>query len=234
MSKRCNLCCTRILSKRMFILFHMCCEGTTQSSTSSPPRLQRLRVSRPNNSMARRRRAMASPRGRQQRHQGSSRHRLLFKSKDFLHWQFADRPLHSVPGTGMWECPDFYPVRSEGMQGLDSQGDDLHSPVKHVLKISSDDLKHDYYSVGVYDSKSDTYEPAVHRLDTGIGLRYDYGKFYASKSFFDPSTNRRILLGWSNESDSIQDDFAKGWSSIQVRGFLPSDVCSTSFFVKLV
>lgn len=147
---------------------------------------------------------------------------LLFKSRDFYHWHFANRPLHSVAGTGMWECPDFYPVRTEGMQGLDSKlsstssSSPSPSPVKHVLKISSDDLKHDYYSVGVYDSETDTYEPAVHRLDTGIGLRYDYGKFYASKSFFDPSTNRRVLLGWSNESDSIQDDITKGWSSIQV------------------
>jgi beta-fructofuranosidase len=89
--------------------------------------------------------------------------------------------------------------------------------VKHVLKISSDDKKHDYYSVGFYDTDTDTYEPASPRLDTGIGLRYDYGKFYASKSFFDPSTSRRILLGWSNESDSIQADISKGWSSIQVK-----------------
>jgi hypothetical protein len=89
--------------------------------------------------------------------------------------------------------------------------------VKYVLKISSDDKKHDYYSVGFYDTDTDTYEPASPRLDTGIGLRYDYGKFYASKSFFDPSTSRRILLGWSNESDSIQADISKGWSSIQVK-----------------
>lgn len=115
----------------------------------------------------------------------------------------------------MWECPDFYPVLIEGIEGLEvssTQG----QPVKHVLKISSDDLKHDYYSVGAYNAENDTYEPAIHQLDTGIGLRYDYGKFYASKSFFDPSTNRRILLGWSNESDSIQEDITKGWSSIQV------------------
>nr|XP_024363696.1 beta-fructofuranosidase, soluble isoenzyme I-like [Physcomitrium patens]XP_024363697.1 beta-fructofuranosidase, soluble isoenzyme I-like [Physcomitrium patens]XP_024363698.1 beta-fructofuranosidase, soluble isoenzyme I-like [Physcomitrium patens] len=139
---------------------------------------------------------------------------LLFKSQDFYQWQFVNRPLHSVAGTGMWECPDFYPVLIEGIEGLEvssTQG----QPVKHVLKISSDDLKHDYYSVGAYNAENDTYEPAIHQLDTGIGLRYDYGKFYASKSFFDPSTNRRILLGWSNESDSIQEDITKGWSSIQ-------------------
>ena len=45
---------------------------------------------------------------------------LLFKSKDFYNWEFAGRPLHSVVGTGMWECPDFYPVLMEGMQGLES------------------------------------------------------------------------------------------------------------------
>ncbi|KAJ0030171.1 hypothetical protein Pint_12973 [Pistacia integerrima] len=44
---------------------------------------------------------------------------------------------------------------------------------------------------------------------------YDYGKFYASKTFFDNVKNRRILWGWVNESDSIEDDIEKGWSGVQ-------------------
>ena len=155
---------------------------------------------------------------------------LIFKSKDFRHWKFVDRPLHSVVGTGMWECPDFYPVPVEGDGAclkMPLQG----STLKHVLKISSDDKKHDYYSVGIYDVETDTYAPASAMLDTGIGLRYDYGKFYASKSFFDQHTSRRILLGWSNESDSIQDDINKGWSSIQAiyKSLLSSNFTTAPF-----
>ena len=56
----------------------------------------------------------------------------------------------------------------------------------------------------------------VDKEDGWGGLRYDYGNFYASKSFFDPSKNRRILWAWANESDSKEDDVKKGWAGIQV------------------
>ncbi|MBA0779317.1 hypothetical protein Gotri_003581, partial [Gossypium trilobum] len=46
------------------------------------------------------------------------------------------------------------------------------------------------------------------------GLRYDYGKYYASKTFFDDFKNRRILTGWINESSSVADDIKKGWSGV--------------------
>lgn len=52
-------------------------------------------------------------------------------------------------------------------------------------------------------------------MESDTGLRYDYGKFYASKSFFDNVKKRRILWGWINESCSVDDDIKKGWSGIQ-------------------
>ncbi|KAL3532113.1 hypothetical protein ACH5RR_005634 [Cinchona calisaya] len=61
----------------------------------------------------------------------------------------------------------------------------------------------------------DKYVPDNTSVDGWRGLRYDYGNFYASKSFFDPSKNRRILWGWSNESDTKMDDGEKGWAGIQ-------------------
>lgn len=87
----------------------------------------------------------------------------------------------------------------------------------HVLKVSLDLKKHDYYSVGKYLTEIDTYAPINPAIDTGIGLRYDYGKNYASKTFFDPKTQRRILYGWTNESTSTVDDVAKGWAGLQVQ-----------------
>jgi beta-fructofuranosidase len=47
-------------------------------------------------------------------------------------------------------------------------------------------------------------------------LRYDYGNFYASKSFYDPAKHRRVLWGWANESDTPANDIAKQWAGIQV------------------
>ncbi len=153
---------------------------------------------------------------------------LVYKSKDFQTWSF-EHPLHEVPGTGMWECPDFYPVALSGSKlGLDTSV--LGASQKHVLKISSNNLRHDYYSVGTYYFNNQTYEPDIKQLDTAIGLRYDYGNYYASKTFFDQHKGRRILLGWVNESDTAQEDIAKGWSSIQV--LVLESLCELCFSVS--
>jgi len=141
---------------------------------------------------------------------------LLYKSRDFQAWNFT-RSLHSVPGTGMWECPDFFPVPVSGaLQGAEFQTSTHGPSVKHVLKVSANEKLHDYYSVGTYVTENDTFLPESVNLDAGIGLRYDYGKFYASKSFFDQVLGRRVLFGWVNESDSREANLQKGWASVMV------------------
>lgn len=140
---------------------------------------------------------------------------LLFKSKDFVHWNYSGR-LHENPTTGMWECPDFYPVSMNSTKGL-PLSEIGHPHVLTVLKVSLDLVKHDYYSVGNYLTNTDTYAPLNSEIDTGVGLRYDYGKYYASKTYFDQKTQRRILYGWTNESTSTMDDVAKGWAGLQVQ-----------------
>ncbi|MCO5604635.1 hypothetical protein L7F22_058805 [Adiantum nelumboides] len=138
---------------------------------------------------------------------------LLYKSSDFVHWEQAKHPLHSVPQTGMWECPDFYPILAASKNGLEISS---NGPgVMHVLKVSLDDTKRDYYAVGTYVADTDSFLPANNALDAGIGLQYDYGKYYASKTFYDGGKGRRILIGWVNESSSSENDIAKGWSSLQ-------------------
>ena len=146
---------------------------------------------------------------------------LIYQSSDFLSWTLQDGYLHQVEGTGMWECLDFYPILRSGSDvGVDTSayGDD----VKHVIKASMDNTKLDFYTIGTYDYENYTFSPDSPPADLGLGLRYDYGKFYASKTFYDESKGRRILWGWINESDSLQNDIEKGWASIQVRKFLPS------------
>jgi beta-fructofuranosidase len=139
---------------------------------------------------------------------------ILYRSEDFINWKQAHRPLHSVRNTGMWECPDFYPVSTRVTKtGLDTSMIGLG--VKHVLKASLDDTKHEYYTIGNYNVDRDIYVPDKGSVDNGNGLRYDYGKFYASKTFFDNEKNRRILWGWINESTNATVDIMKGWSGIQ-------------------
>ncbi|KAJ7963186.1 Beta-fructofuranosidase, insoluble isoenzyme like [Quillaja saponaria] len=148
---------------------------------------------------------------------GSKRDRrglaILYRSKDFVNWVKAKHPLYSEKGTGMWECPDFFPASIKSSSGVDTSIDGPE--VRHVLKVSLDDTKHDYYVIGTYSASKDKFIPDKGFEDTNSVLRYDYGKFYASKTFYDGPKNRRILWGWINESSSVSDDITKGWSGIQ-------------------
>lgn len=137
---------------------------------------------------------------------------ILYRSEDFVTWTKYVDPLYSTERTGMWECPDFYPVSINSTNGLDTSA--LNPSVKHVMKASFN--SHDYYMIGTYVPEMEKYIPDTDFTGTSVDLRYDYGKFYASKTFFDGTKNRRILWGWVNESDSIEDDINKGWSGLQV------------------
>ncbi|KAJ0976707.1 hypothetical protein J5N97_012181 [Dioscorea zingiberensis] len=139
---------------------------------------------------------------------------LLYKSEDFVHWERAKEPLHSPKGSGMWECLDFYPVLLKGRRGLDTSvnSDDT----KHVLKMSLGQTSTDHYMLGRYVEEKDMFmQDDEMQKNYSMWRRYDYGKFYASKTFFDAKKGRRILWAWSNESDTPADDIAKGWAGIQ-------------------
>ncbi|WMV52132.1 hypothetical protein MTR67_045517 [Solanum verrucosum] len=139
---------------------------------------------------------------------------ILYRSRDFMKWTKAQHPFHSAAKTGNWECVDFFPVSLENTDGLDTSI--IGKKIKHVLKVSLDDTRWDYYTIGTYDTKKDRYVPDDTMIEGYHGLRLDYGNFYASKTFYDPSKNRRILMGWCNESDVFPtDDIYKGWSGIQ-------------------
>ncbi|XP_055807737.1 beta-fructofuranosidase, insoluble isoenzyme 1-like isoform X1 [Solanum dulcamara] len=149
--------------------------------------------------------------GSARRHRGVA---ILYRSRDFLKWTKAQHPLHTSVKTGNWECPDFFPVSLNHTDGLDTSVDGEN--VKHVLKASLEVTRFDYYTIGTYDTKKDRYIPDDTMIDGWKGLRLDYGNFYASKTFYDPSKNRRILWGWANESDAAPKDSAKkGWAGIQ-------------------
>ncbi|KAM7256609.1 hypothetical protein ACFE04_012350 [Oxalis oulophora] len=138
---------------------------------------------------------------------------LVYDTKDFKIYELLNGTMHGVDGTGMWECVDFYPVSMLSKNGLDTS---INGPgVKHVVKTSLDDDRHDYYSLGSYYEVNGKWVPDNPKIDVGIGLRYDYGNFYASKTFFDQSKSRRILWGWITESDSEASDKKKGWASLQ-------------------
>ncbi|MCD7472576.1 hypothetical protein HAX54_013848 [Datura stramonium] len=138
---------------------------------------------------------------------------LVYDTIDFKKFELLEGVLHGVPGTGMWECVDFYPVSKIAENGLDTS--ENGPAVKHVLKSSLDDDRNDYYALGTYDAGAGKWVPDNPTIDVGIGLRYDYGNFYASKTFYDQEKKRRVLWAWITESDSEAADICKGWASLQ-------------------
>ncbi|XLR22576.1 hypothetical protein HN51_068822 [Arachis hypogaea] len=138
---------------------------------------------------------------------------LVYDTLDFKTYEQIEGFLRAVPTTGMWECVDFFPVSKEVENGLNTSVNG--AGVKHVMKVSLDDDRHDYYAIGSYDEKNVKFIPDDVDNDVGVGLRYDYGVFYASKTFFDDSKRRRVLWGWIGESDAEYADVAKGWASLQ-------------------
>ncbi|KAG4141632.1 hypothetical protein ERO13_D06G086100v2 [Gossypium hirsutum] len=136
---------------------------------------------------------------------------LLYRSRDFVTWTQSKEPIHSSTRTGMWECPDFYPVSLDGKNGVDTSS--LDKFTKHVLKASFNSS--DHYVLGNYTTVTDNFSVDTDFLENGSDLRYDYGNFYASKTFFDSAKKRRILWAWVQESDSTTDDIKKDWSGLQ-------------------
>ncbi|KAG8057846.1 hypothetical protein GUJ93_ZPchr0002g23393 [Zizania palustris] len=140
---------------------------------------------------------------------------ITYRTTDFVHYELLPGLLHRVEATGMWECIDFYPV--VGGEGVDMTKAmySRNKDVVHVMKASMDDDRHDYYALGRYDAAANVWIPMDPDADVGIGLRYDWGKFYASKTFYDEAKRRRVLWGWVGETDSERADVTKGWASLQ-------------------
>ncbi|KAK9059232.1 hypothetical protein SSX86_021851 [Deinandra increscens subsp. villosa] len=136
---------------------------------------------------------------------------ILYDTDDFKSYELQDTWLHQVDGTGMWECVDFFPVSKED-DGLDTGV--IGPDIKHVLKASMDDDRCDYYAIGNYNPKTGKWVPDNAKIDVGIGLRYDYGIYYASKTFYDQNKKRRVLWSWIKETDSENSDIKKGWASL--------------------
>ncbi|PIN04037.1 Beta-fructofuranosidase [Handroanthus impetiginosus] len=64
---------------------------------------------------------------------------LLYRSKDFVQWTKAKEPLFSTEGTGMWECPDFYPRAIPRKVWLDKSGKQLMQwPIREIEKLRTD------------------------------------------------------------------------------------------------
>ncbi|XP_076937364.1 beta-fructofuranosidase, soluble isoenzyme I-like [Bidens hawaiensis] len=137
---------------------------------------------------------------------------LIYHTTDYNNYVLLDEPLHWVPNTGMWECVDFYPVSLTNDSALEmgAYGPD----VKHVIKEGRDRHYEDWYSIGTYEAIKDKWTPDDFDFDLGAGYRCDYGKFYASKSLYDPLKKRRVTWDYVGESDKLEHTLSKGWANV--------------------
>uniref|UniRef100_A0A8R7V1Z7 Uncharacterized protein n=1 Tax=Triticum urartu TaxID=4572 RepID=A0A8R7V1Z7_TRIUA len=139
---------------------------------------------------------------------------FTYKTKDFVSYELIPGYLYRGPaGTGMYECIDMFVVG--GGRKASDMYNSTAKDVLYVLKESSDDDRRDYYALGRFDAVANTWTPIDTERELGVSLRYDYGRYDASKSFYDPVKNRRIVWGYVVETDSSSADAAKGWANLQ-------------------
>ncbi|VVB14176.1 unnamed protein product [Arabis nemorensis] len=152
---------------------------------------------------------------------------ILYRSDDFIQWTKFPVPLLESQATGMWECPDFFPVSITGKEGVETSVNNAN--VRHVLKASFGG--NDCYVIGKYSSETEEFSADSDFTKTNADLRYDYGTFYASKAFFDSVKDRRINWGWVIETDTKDDDFQKGWAGLMS---LPREIWLDTSGKKLI
>ena len=100
----------------------------------------------------------------------------------------------STPIDGaIWECPD--PYLLDGVA---------------VLKVSSRAGGYgDHYYIGKSLTPSTPFAPFSHGI-------IDYGYVYASKSFTDPRSGNRVLMGWSMEGDAVTAQVKRNWAGLHI------------------
>jgi beta-fructofuranosidase len=116
---------------------------------------------------------------------------LLFTSKDFRKWTYL-HPFHSNHNGDFWDCPDLFPLSN-----------------RMVLKAGL--LDHDFWALGNIDPVKLIFTPINGDLGEFTQL-IDYGRFYASKSFYDPINNQQVIVGWTAEQDNLGPQ--RGWQGM--------------------
>ncbi|CAF3790206.1 unnamed protein product [Rotaria sp. Silwood1] len=116
---------------------------------------------------------------------------VLFTSKDFVNWTYL-HPIHSNHYDSFWECPDIFNVSN-----------------RIVMKASL--RGQDFWAVGELDPIEKVFHPLAGDLGEYTQL-VDHGKFYASKSFYDPIHDQQVIVGWIAEDDDQGEK--RGWQGM--------------------
>ncbi|WP_380160065.1 glycoside hydrolase family 32 protein [Kineococcus sp. R86509] len=113
---------------------------------------------------------------------------VLYRSEDLLDWEFLSS-FDDGTTTGIWECPDLFPLPLDG----DDSGDPDDVRWVLLLSVNGPDGSDVVYRVGSFDG--------VH-LDVGPPRSLDAGPdVYAAATWTDAPDGRRVLLGWMADPD---------------------------------
>nr|WEI57605.1 putative GH32 family protein [Didymodactylos carnosus]WEI57606.1 putative GH32 family protein [Didymodactylos carnosus] len=116
---------------------------------------------------------------------------VLFRSQNFKNWTYM-HPFHSNHYDSFWECPDIFNISSSNQL---------------VLKASL--LGHDFWATGSFDFETQTFVPTGTGDVGEFSQLIDQGRFYASKTFYDPIDDQQVIFGWVAEEDNHGAD--RGW-----------------------
>ncbi|CAF4428899.1 unnamed protein product [Rotaria socialis] len=116
---------------------------------------------------------------------------VLFTSRDFVNWTYL-HPIHSNHYDTFWECPDIFNVSN-----------------RLVMKVSL--RGQDFWAVGELDPIQKIFHPLAGDVGEYTQL-IDQGKFYASKSFYDPIHDQQVIVGWIAEDDDQGEK--RGWQGM--------------------
>lgn len=139
---------------------------------------------------------------------------VLYKSADLLDWEYLSSFGPANATTGIWECPDLFPLP------LDGDPDN----VKWVLTVNlnpggPNKGSAGQYFVGSFDGTRFVSETTVteglkdaERLNDYQWL--DWGRdYYAAVSFADAPDDRRLMIGWMNNWDYANQIPTAPWRS---------------------
>jgi len=119
---------------------------------------------------------------------------IIYGSTDFESWY----KIGSQPGFDHGECPSFFKL-PKTTPGAGPAPAGSMTPT-HVHKNSAGG---DHMRVGVYEPPKAAKELGMFTGST-ILQKCDTGSFYASKDFYDPVKDRRILWGWATIPSGLQ------------------------------
>ena len=114
-------------------------------------------------------------------------------------------PNPAAKGVHMVECPDFFPIMPNG--DVYSQNTGSLEQI-YLLKYSLMETRLDYYELGTYQNKRFSPNGAYGYIDNGVNFAY-----YASKTFWDSRERRRVMWGWSSETDQDFHD-TRDWQGV--------------------